>query len=771
MKFPSAGLHGMALREAAPDLKTIIEFVRSALDVKINGDCGPGCDRKWFELDAVYDDRAVICLDGRHWSYAYTITGGVVTLADPQEVIEQYVPIKEAAPMAVADLRLVEAEGQAAGTVWEATLIQAGLSSSDVFYSDQVLREASPRFEGVRICIKSDAKHLKATERDINNVVGWGENARFVEGVTPDTGRIVSTLNLPGLPENTGRLLSAAVKAGKQNIAGLSIDARGSGKFVMREGKRIRAATSIDFVESVDLIVEPGAGGRLIRLVEAAPEPVSNPGDPDMNLREQMLRFVEAKAPTAYAKIDPATISDDALMLAYREAMVADAAPARGGMADVAGVEERIRMIEARSLARASIDASNLPSPAKDRLQRTFATRERFVEADVTAAIDEERTYLARFVESGRVNLGDLAPSHEADRPTRIASMLDAFFDPAHEDHRNVQSFKECYVEITGDRRVTGDIRNCDIGRMRDSLGMSFREAAMDSTTFALSLGDSITRRMLADYRMASNYDGWRDLATTVPLNDFRTQHRTRWGGFGDLPIVAEKGNYNDLGAVGEEEATYKPAKRGGTAQVTLEMVRNDDVSMIREIPTKLSRAAKRTLAKFVMDFIRTNPVIYDGVTLFHAMHNNLGTAAFSGTAWSAARQAMMKQTELTSADRTGIAPRHLWVPADLEEDAFNLFQARGLNNDLEFIQTSRPVIHPVWYWTDVNDWAASADKLDIASVELGFLDGREDPEIFIQDTPNVGSLFSNDLITYKIRHIYGGNVLDFRGMYKSVVP
>jgi len=41
-----------------------------------------------------------------------------------------------------------------------------------------------------------------------------------------------------------------------------------------------------------------------------------------------------------------------------------------------------------------------------------------------------------------------------------------------------------------------------------------------------------------------------------------------------------------------------------------------------------LARAAKRTLGKFVFDFIRTNPTIYDSVAFFHNDHANLGSAA-----------------------------------------------------------------------------------------------------------------------------------------------
>ena len=238
----------------------------------------------------------------------------------------------------------------------------------------------------------------------------------------------------------------------------------------------------------------------------------------------------------------------------------------------------------------------------------------------------------------------------------------------------------------------------------------------------------------------------------------------------GDLPAVAEGADYVDGAVPGDESASYKAGKVGRLAKITMEMIRNDDVGLIRQIPTKMSRAAKRTLGKFVLDFIRTNPTIYDTVALFHATHGNLGAAALASGSWSAARNAMMAQQEAGSGDRLGIPPRNLWVPAGLEETAFDLFQQRGTNNDQSFIQTQAPRIIPVWYWTDANDWAASADPMDVPSVEVGFLDGREEPELFLQDSPTVGSLFSNDAITYKIRHVYGGAVTDYRGLYKAVV-
>ena len=182
-----------------------------------------------------------------------------------------------------------------------------------------------------------------------------------------------------------------------------------------------------------------------------------------------------------------------------------------------------------------------------------------------------------------------------------------------------------------------------------------------------------------------------------------------------------------------------------------------------------LAVAAGRTLYEFVFDFLRTNPVVYDGVALFHASHANLGTAALDETSFAAARLRMKRQAELSSAKRLGITLRHLVIPADLEEAAFDLF-VRSTNNDETFVQSRKPTVHVIDYWTDANNWYATADGAQVPLIELGFYGGREEPELFIQDLPTQGSLFSNDQIKYKIRHIYSGAVRDFRGFDGSVV-
>jgi hypothetical protein len=511
----------------------------------------------------------------------------------------------------------------------------------------------------------------------------------------------------------------------------------------------------------VDLIVEPGAGGQLIRMVESI-----NPEKEQDTMRTRMLEAIQKKDPTKFAGQKPEDINDDELETAYREAIAP--APAAGSGDD--DVKEQIRMIEARSNMRSAIATSKLPQPAKDRLEADFSKRERFVEADVTAAIAGEREYLARFTESGKPVIDFGEGGRSEDRSVKIAGMLDAFFDPAHKDHRSVGSFKECYIEVTGDKKVTGRLRDCDISRMRESVGASFRES-LDSSSFGDVLGDSITRRMQALYIGNTELQSWRKVAVVGRTSDFRTQEVGRIGGYGNLPDVGQGDPYAPLTSPGDDKATWGVTKRGGTEDVTLEMIKNDDVRMIMRIPQELQLAAANTLYEFAFDFFRTNPNAWDGTALYHADHGNLFTVALSAAEYKVHRLAMQKMTRSGSLKRLATSPGFLLLPFDLQDTGYDLF-VRGTNNDKTFIQTLNPEIITVDYWADATDWVTVAPKEKLPVLEIDFLDGQEEPELFVQDNPTTGSMFTNDKLTYKIRHIYGGNLLvdAEKGTTKAVV-
>lgn len=753
--IPSLGLIGPdAIREAFEgDLTQLRDLLQGAVRQAL----ALAGDEEWYPyIQAVFTDNFVVeAKDGRLLKYTYAVDGTKVTLGNPVEVKKTFVPVDAGNRTAMVEAAGAFVEAGETGGAWKIRVVRAGLSGNRNYYSDAVLRGAVPLVEGTRVFVKSDKEHLAGEGKSVRNLIGGLSGAAFVEGASPDSGEIQATLTLIEPEGDIAVKLREAWQRGLTGLFGFSIDALGTTKTTRRGGQAIREATKIVKVKSVDLIVEPGAGGGVISFIEARKDTVMD--------REELIALLEAKGLLKGKTVDKLT--DDDLKQILREAV---AEPEAGGPSETpAGgnedFREAVRMVEARATMRARIDRSTLPDQAKARLTVRFEKLESFTEADVDQAIKDEAEYLAPFTESGRVaDLGDVSRIESGEtRPEKVAAMFDAFFDPAHKDHKHARSFKEAYIEVTGDRRVTGLRQNCDDRVLRESLG---------SDSFDDVLGNSITRRLIADYRTMNRYDVYRKMTgNPVALGDFRTQERTRYGGYGDLPTVAEKDPYVALNSPTDEKATYAPAKRGGTEDVTLEMIKNDDVGVIRQIPIKLSRAAKRTLAKFVLDFPRTNPVIYDGVALFHADHGNLGSAALDKTSFAAARLAMLSQTEKDSGDKMGIPPAYLWVPDALEETAVDLFR-RNTNQDKTFVQSQLIEVIPVWYWTDTTDWLTTCDPMDIPFIELGFLDGNEEPEIFVQDSPTGGSMFTNDKLTWKLRHIYGGAPVDYRGAYKAVV-
>lgn len=768
-----------AMREAAAtDLGQITELVRCAVRKKIAQVGGYG-EERYVCIEAIHVDRVIVRADGgRLTAYPYTIgEDNVVTVGDGYEVVMQAVAVSgaPAAPTlpspamaggdgfveANATACFLEAKPTEAGKPdrYLVRVIRAGVSLNNTDYPSGVLREAVPLFDGARVFVKSDAEHLKGGGKDVRQLAGRLSSPTFVEATNDAPAEIrADMLILQSSPVSAQ--LREAVANGMTDLFGLSIDATGASK---PKGK-FREATRITRVDSVDLIIEPGAGGQVIRFIEAKGQ------EPDM-LRQQMLDTIRRRDANRAAALE--TADDAAVLAAFREAVAAETAdtavPNAPAALTQADLDAHARLVEARGNARLAVLATRLPQPAKDRLCSRFAESKDIAELatdKVEAAIKAEQDYGKAFRESAPVSgLGrEHAQAGDPDKRTPAMQQLDDFFSGKWNG-----SFREAYVSITGDRNITGHLGDCDASRLREAAGDHFLEA-VSASTFANILGNSITRRMQEIYRDNPAYSDWRDLVDVVPVRDFRTQERTRIGGYGNLPAVAENGNYTALTTPSDEKATYAVSKRGGTETISIETIANDDVGVIRRIPQSLARAAGRTLYEFVLGFLDTNPAIFDSVALFHASHANLATAALDATSFAAMRLAMKKQTELTSAKRLGLILRHLYVPGELEEAAFNLF-VRGTNNDETFVQTAKPRVHVVPHWTDANNWYGTADKAEIPLIELGFFNGNEEPELFIQDNPSQGSLFSNDQIKYKIRHIYGGNVLDYRGFQGALVP
>lgn len=747
-----------ALVEAQRDYLQIADLIRSDLRtaLQLAGDQDP-----WPYVRALYDDAVVIEHGAKLWRYPYTVTddGGKTTLklGARTEVVTSFVPATVVEASSAAVFLEAEADGDKPARRFKVRVIKAGMSLNNNFYSDAVLKEAVGLFDGARVFAKSDADHLKSAGKDVRNLIGQLSEAVFVPGPAPDSGEIRAVMTLINPAADIAVTIREAVAGGMSGLFGLSIDAAAKVSRRKVDGVTITEAKKLLKIRSVDLIVDAGAGGAVLDLAEAA---VTENEDDNVMTRAQLLKLIKARRPQLLAGKDEATLTEAELEGLVDQALT-EAVPAA---ADSAAV---VALIEARQSVRDRVNRCGLPEQARAKVAAALLARDdvaTLTEAQIEDAIKAEQSYLTGLGLGGGQVL-DLGPSARIEggesRREKVATMLEAFFDPNHRDHRHAGSIRDIYLDITGDRRFTGRLKHCDEARLREALG---------SESFPDALGDTINRRMLADYKQQTALAGWRPLVNVTRVGDFRKQTRVRVGGYGAIPKVGERQPYLELPSPGDESAEYVVEKRGGLESASLEMIRNDDVGTIRQIPTKLSRAANRTLAKFVFDFFRDNPVIYDGLPLFHASRGNLGTAAIGKDSWDAARVGLITRTKSGEDDTVGVGPKFALVSPYQTRATEDLF-VRTTNNDADFLQRTRPVVAEVWYWTDPNDWVAAADPLDVPGIEIGFLDGQEEPELFVQDAPNSGSMFFNDTLTWKLRHIYGGAVCDWRPFYKAVVP
>jgi hypothetical protein len=90
-----------------------------------------------------------------------------------------------------------------------------------------------------------------------------------------------------------------------------------------------------------------------------------------------------------------------------------------------------------------------------------------------------------------------------------------------------------------------------------------------------------------------------------------------------------------------------------------------------------------------------------------------------------------------------------------------SFFHRFGVNNERIIVNAKM---------TDANDWCFGTSSDNAPFLEIGFLDGIKQPQIFLANLPTQGTAFTNDEIQYKVKFAFGGAIIDYRGAGKSVV-
>lgn len=685
------------------------------------------------------------------------------------------------------------------GKECELMLIEQGTSKNKYHYPKAILEAAAPLFNGVYAFADhtNDQEQAVRPERSVRDKVGRWSNVHY--GQATVGGRLTEGLigHLKVIAPWMRDLLRESVEMGEPDFVGVSIDALGISTPKTQGGQKVKEVTKIQKVFSVDVVTSPSAGGHLMRLVAS-----------DTTERRTRLENESEGAGGATATAMPmtpaemATIVREQVSSILREVAMPLQEALNAQKLQVERLTESQRVAAQREKFSAAIDAATgLSELGQERLRHSFedtAVRRDLKDEEVLAAIRESVQYEAQLLQNMGGNSGPRSTPRVSVGATEFDQHYQALVGMFENQDQIVngkaipryRTIKEAYCRWSqrDSFEVDPDEIQAAFSTKYDSRQDHKRiQESVSTATWGQVYADVLYLMLIKAYRTNPVYNKWRAVVSDIEnVPDFQQRHWTRLGGYGDLTTVPETATYPLMTSSTNEEVKYSVAKRGGLDDVTFEAIANDRVGSIRRIPIGMARAAARTLFKFVMNLITTsNPVMsYDSVALYNSAHGNgPDSNALSLTAIQTAIVKMRAQTAFSETSEIlgeRNKPKVFIVPAQLELVAQRLLNPSDAYLAAIANPSTEQSLDPQAYkgmnmdyivydvLTSSTAWWAVADPAEVATFVIGFLNGREDPELFVQDQPNVGSNFTADKVTYKVRHIYGGVVEDHRSFYQG---
>lgn len=332
---------------------------------------------------------------------------------------------------------------------------------------------------------------------------------------------------------------------------------------------------------------------------------------------------------------------------------------------------------------------------------------------------------------------------------------------------------------------------------------------AMTTSDFPILFGDILDRQVLAAYR--ERVGTWTGIAKRRVVRDFRGMklYKPLTGAAGTLDVVGELSEYPEE-VLGEQSTqTLTVGKFGRRMAFSWEAGVNDDLQMLRDIPDRMGRAARRT-----ENYMATR--LYAGAggpdaTLYSAGNRNLVVPTYSGGALTNPPLTIAGLADALAAfgnqvNEDGDPIEHdavtLVVPPALEVVANNILNATSIEvTQLGGIPNvartdSSPsatgevrllvanwmskrvslVVNPLLPLIDLvtgnTAWYLFANpNSDREALTMAFLRGWEDPAVFIKsanarrvgggDIDPLDGDFDTDAVTYKVRHVLGSAQVD----------
>lgn len=301
---------------------------------------------------------------------------------------------------------------------------------------------------------------------------------------------------------------------------------------------------------------------------------------------------------------------------------------------------------------------------------------------------------------------------------------------------------------------------------------------ALSTSDFPLIFGDTLDRMMLADFKTFPSE--WRRFMKTSVVPDFRSVKRFRTSDGDQRLTQVGQGESYPVGDIDEASYSYSVNKYGRRFDLLWEALQNDDLGALRDIPSKMARAARRTEDYFASSLYVANSTLYaTNHSVNGTNYSNKLTTALTLTNLEAAYSAMMSYPGDANSDGTTEpifnTPVFLVVPRKLKLTAEKIVGQINYVDDTEtnvlrgmFTIIVDPYIDIIDTTNGATSWYLYADPGDGHAVEVGFLRGHESPQMFMK-SPNAVALsggssnpangdFDTDSVGYKVRHVIGGS-------------
>lgn len=577
---------------------------------------------------------------------------------------------------------------------------------------------------------------------------------------------------------NLAKLIAALAAACPALAAGITPESvkteYGLGKAI---AAKLAPETATDLRASVAKAFAGEAGAKLS--ASAASDLLDNA----MGLLDQLRQTIEAPAGDPAAAAAPAA---PAAAAAGAPPAVPAAMPAAAPAVDAAAVQRTqasMRTIDGaatRLLLERACAAVKLPTVSTVRLLASVAAAGTVLDEAGANRLAAEK--LAEVDELARERVLTRASVTLDVQEKQTAAMACLFSkrapkpvgcDPIRDFHGSFNRFLQASFGI--------DIRDAVGGRH----GLRKIAAAVDATNLNSMFDDGMNRALLAEYRGTDLVvNPWRQIVNITSESDFRTKEVIASTWYSEVPEVVEGAAYTLATTPTDRVESYALAKRGFIETITWEKMLNDDLGAWQSMLSKMARSARETLNERVFTKIRiaTQPTMSDTYKLTSASRTgdvNLGTAVLSGdaTGWGVLMDAMilMSQIKGGGGKAKGIRPAFIVIPFAKAKALAALLQGFDVAATdfptrnpgvMKMLGASLPAPVIDSGASNTTDWFLLADPQDAEVLRVAFLGGKEEPEVFLANGDTFGSMFTNDRIEAKLRHVYGVAAVDYAGIF-----